>query len=91
MKFSHTFHTPDNPMICERCSAPIANVFVAIDDGGQEHYFGSTCINAACKGARVISEAEKDARDRATARRNAIEKHQNLLTTYVAPSGECPF
>ena len=91
MKFSHIFYTPDNPMICEQCGSPIANVFVAIDDNGQEHYFGSTCINAVCKGARVVSEAEKAAQDRAMARRGAAEKHKKLLTTYVTPSGECPF
>lgn len=45
MRYGGYFQDKDISYNCERCGEPIRNVWIGIDDNGEMHYFGSTCIN----------------------------------------------
>ena len=91
MQYEHYFFS-DTTEQCERCGEPIVNIFVAIDAGGQEHHFGSTCINIVCGGQhKVLSRRALDAFASRKERDDVRRKYNKLLAEVKPTTGECPF
>lgn len=60
----------DQPVICERCGAPIIHELIVLDDNGDEHSYGSTCAY------RMIGDAETERRTREGMERHRAERER---------------